>query len=81
MRLPAGLKVTSMELAGCAYRNGRRVPGWSIATLENGEKVYLGDDSLKGFDGACDAADKLGFVTGEYRAKLDVWVKTGTFPK
>jgi hypothetical protein len=81
-RLPAkGLKVVSVTLTGYAYQNGRKVPGSTVATLENGEKVYLGDHDVKGFDGACDAADKLGFDTTDYRHKLDVWVETGKFPQ
>ncbi len=69
------VSVLSISLVGGAYRNGRYCPGWSEAKLDNGTTTYLGGEG----DSAVKAAQEQGYDTQDYEAKLDKWVKTGSF--
>lgn len=73
------ISVVSISLVGGAYHNGQYSAGWSEAKLDNGTTTYLGGEDLKGFDGAVRAAQEQGYDTTDYVAKLDKWVKTGSF--
>jgi len=72
-------KVIGWALVGCAYRNGFRMPGWTEARLDNGQKV-IGPENASVND-ILAKTDALGHSTEEMRKRTDEWVKTGVMPQ
>jgi len=73
------IQVTGIRMVGSAYRNGYKVPGWTVFKLDDGTEWVTID--IKGFDSACDIADKKGYDTKQMRQRLDAWVQTGKMPQ
>jgi hypothetical protein len=70
--------VVSLKSVGCAYRNGRRMPGWGVISLDDGRKLYC-REAENSFDAMCARAELLGHTVSRMRARLDHWVETGQF--
>ena len=64
-------------MIGSAIQRGFRMPGWGIATLDNGKDVYVSEEDSRGFNAILDYCDRLGYETQDMRNRLEHWVKTG----
>ena len=81
------LQVLSFTLAGGAYRNGFRFPGWTALHLDNGSSFY-GPEEMSLYQ-LMQSAEKQGLYQDartlpidctRFRERLAVWVKTGVMP-